>query len=105
MYLQQITTSSKAFDRVLQKGLLFKLKSVGISGFLINWHTDYLKDRRQRVVLPGATSSWVYIKADALKGSVLGPLLFLIYINDIVENINSSDLSDYSRMTPVYYCK
>ena len=47
--------SSKAFDRVWHKGLLFKLESVGIGGSLLNWFTDYLDNRVQRVVLPGTS--------------------------------------------------
>ena len=47
---------SKAFDRVWHRGLLFKLQSVGISGLLLQWFTDYLHKRKQRVVLPGANS-------------------------------------------------
>ncbi|MCG8116730.1 MAG: reverse transcriptase domain-containing protein, partial [Candidatus Thiodiazotropha endolucinida] len=81
---------SKAFDRVWHKGLLYKLQSIGISGSLLQWFTDYLHNRKQRVVLPGTASSWSIIKAGVPQGSILGPLLFLIYINDIVVDIQSS---------------
>ena len=49
-----------------------------------------MNDRKQRVVLPGANSNWSFVKAGVPQGSILGPLLFLLYINDIVESINSS---------------
>ena len=81
---------SKSFERVWHKGLLFKLNSVGINGTLLQWFTDYLKDRKQRAVLSGVSSECCFIKASVPQGSILGPLLFFVIINDIVEEINSS---------------
>lgn len=81
---------SKAFDRVWHKGIISKLHSVGIRGSLLSWFSSYLDNRKQRVVLPRGSSTWQTIKAGVPQGSILGPILFLIYINDITQDIGSS---------------
>lgn len=82
----------KAFDKVPHKRLLLKLKSLGIVGEIYGWIEDWLKEREQRVVYLGSHSEWIKVKSGVPQGSVLGPLLFLIYINDIDDNISSKIL-------------
>lgn len=82
----------KAFDKVPHKRLMLKIDSMGISGDIYNWIKDWLKDREQRVVLLGSSSQWISVKSGVPQGSVLGPLLFLIYINDIDKGIHSKVL-------------
>ena len=71
---------SKAFDTVWHEGLIYKLKANGLSGNILNILKDYLTNRKQRVLLNGKSSNWNIISAGVPQGSVLGPLLFLIYI-------------------------
>ena len=70
--------------------LLYKLKSYGISGPLLILIKSFLTNRFQRVVLNGQTSNWKNILAGVAQGSILGPLFFLIFINDIPEGIQSN---------------
>ena len=81
---------SKAFDKVWHEGLLYKLKSIGISGELYNLLENYLSDRFQRVILNGQFSWWKLILAGFHQGSILGSLLFLIYINDLPNELKSN---------------
>ena len=73
---------SKAFDRVWHDGLIYKLKRCGISGQLLSVLQSFLKDRKQRTVLNRQCSNWGDILEGVPQGSILGPLLFLVYIND-----------------------
>ena len=79
--------ASKAFDRIWHKGLLWKLKKIGVCDNLCEWFNSYLKDRKIRTVVHGKSSDWYKISAGVPQGSILGQLLFLIYVNDIVEDI------------------
>ena len=93
---------SKAFDRVWHTGLLAKLSRVGITGNLLKWFENYLSNREQRVVINGQSSEWKHIKAGVPQGSVLGPLLFLIFINDITNEVQSSEVRLFADDTILY---
>ena len=80
---------SKAFDQVWHRGLLHKMKAYGITGNLIDWYSSYLKGRRQKVVIKNNSSAYCEISAGVPQVSVLGPLLFIIYINDIADKLVS----------------
>ena len=91
----------KAFDKVWHEGLIFKLQQNGIFGNLLNLLCDFLRNRKQRILLNGQVSGWSDVKAGVPQGSILGPLLFLIYINDLSEG-SSSDARLFADDTSLF---
>ena len=93
---------SKAFDSVCHALLLAKLKAYGFSDRAVELLRNYLYDRRQRVKLSGVHSEWTAVKAGVPQGSLLGPLLFNIYINDLNFQVTNSSLRLYADDTTEY---
>ena len=91
----------KAFDSVPHERLLKKLEAYGVTGRLLKWIRAFLSDRKQRVVVRGCQSKWASVTSGVPQGSVLGPLLFLVYINDIPDIVNSS-IKIFADDTKVY---
>ena len=83
---------AKAFDRISHQKLTIKLRNYGFGGSLLKWFQSYLTDRRQRVTVLGAPSDTLPISSGVPQGSILGPALFLLYVNDLPDSVNSSQI-------------
>ena len=106
------TDFQKAFDSVPYRRLLAKLESYGIQNKTLAWLKSFLIGRKQRVKIKGTTSAWTEVLSGVPQGSVLGPLLFILYINDITDNIKceaflyADDMKLYRgiKQTVIDYC-
>ncbi len=94
---------AKAFDSVSHKKLISKLKCYGISGKVLEWITNFLKNRIQRVLVDGKFSEKGFVTSGVPQGSVLGPFLFIIFINDLPKHIQDCILKLFADDCKIYF--
>ena len=94
---------SKAFDTIDHDIMIKKLEYYGIRGTVLDWFRSYLTKRRQYVQYHGKNSDYRYIKCGVPQGSVLGPLLFIIYSNDLVHSLNHCKSIQFADDTTIYF--
>ncbi len=92
----------KAFDKVPHKRLTWKLKYYGISGPILHWFTAFLTDMTQRVLLDGSSSGTVPVPSGVPQSTVLGPLLFLLYISDLSLSTRNSSTRPFADDSLLY---
>ncbi len=93
---------SKAFDTVPHKRLIAKIKAHGIEGNILSWIEEWLRNRKQRVVMNGEVSEWMNVTSSVVQGSVLGPICFSIYMDDMDDGLKAT-LSKFADNTKVIY--
>ena len=92
----------KAFDSVPHQRLLSKLRACGVTGRAFDWIQAFLTDRQQQVVVRGCDSTWLLVASGIPQGSVLGPTLFLLFINDMPSAVSSS-IKMFADDTKIYH--
>ena len=96
---------TKAFDRVNHKALIHKLQTCfHVSGNLLSWFRSYVEGRRQRVTVLRATSADKPVTSGVPQGSILGPILFLLYVNDLPDVVQHSNIACFADDTKLYKC-
>ena len=95
----------KLFDTVPHRRLVGKLAGYGIRGEVLRWLESFLNDRRQRVVVNGKSSEWTDVTSGIPLGSVLGPILFVIYINDVFADDTKIFKEIKQKRDCTIYCK
>ena len=93
---------SKAFDKVNHERLAHKLRMAGFGGKLLQWFHSYLTNRNQRVTVLGATSNTLPVTSGVPQGSILGPLLFVLYVNDLPDAVTSSQVAMFADDTKLF---
>ena len=93
---------SKAFDMIDHSMLLNKLECLGVRSSELQWFTDYLKERKQRVVMNGVSSEWHSVNRGVPQGSILGPLLFVAFVNDLPDAVKHCTVNQYADDTAIY---
>ena len=93
---------SKAFDKVSHAKLLQRLREFGFRGNILNWFSSYLSNRCQQTTIHGATSRPLAVTSGVPQGSILGPLLFLLYENHLSNTVNNSTIATFADDTKIF---